>query len=100
MNDPKQFSPDEMIDTCYALIQSGQWSGKNAAWLYNNMGKGYFLKEDYKSALINYDHALQIDPDDAFAYCGRGITKNKVTAGSGDADIAHARQINSSLCND
>jgi len=99
MNDPKKFTPDEMIDTCYALVKSGQWSGKDSAWLYNNIGKGYFLKEDYDRAVTNYDRALKLDPSDAYAYCGRGITKNKITAGSGDADIARARQLNSNLCN-
>jgi len=100
MNEPPQFSPDVMINTCNTLVQSGQWSGKDAAWLYNNLGKGYFLKQDYNTALTNYDHAIQLDPNDAYAYCGRGITKNKVSAGSGDADIAQARQLNSSLCID
>ena len=99
MNDPKKFTPDEMIDTCYALVKSGQWSGKDSAWLYNNIGKGYFLKEDYDRAVTNYDRALKLDPSDAYAYCGRGITKNKITAGTGDADIARARQLNSNLCN-
>ena len=99
-NDPKEVSPDVMIDSCNALVQSGRWSGADTAWLYNNIGKGYFLKEDYNSALSNYDHALQVDPNDAYAYCGRGITKNKIQEGTGDGDIAYARQLNSSLCND
>jgi tetratricopeptide (TPR) repeat protein len=100
MNDPRQFAPDVMIDACNTLIASGRWSGKDSAWLYNNIGKGYFFKADYQSALSNYDHALQLDPNDAYAYCGRGITKNKVAAGSGDADVAQARRLNSSLCKD
>jgi tetratricopeptide (TPR) repeat protein len=100
MNDPKKFTPDVMIGACNTLIQSGRWTGEDAAWLYNNIGKGYFLEGDYKDALINYDHALRLDPSDAYAYCGRGITKNNVSSGSGDADIARAQKLNPSLCND
>ncbi len=100
MNDPQQVTPDVMIDTCNALVKSGQWSGKNAAWIYNNLGKGYFLKGDYQSALTNYNQALSLDPSDAYAYCGRGLTKNKITPGSGDDDIAQARKLNPSLCHD
>jgi tetratricopeptide (TPR) repeat protein len=100
MNDPKKFTPDVMIAACNTLIQSGRWTGKDAAWLYNNIGKGYFLKGDYEDALTNYDHALRLDPSDAYAYCGRGITKDNVTPGSGDADIARAHNRNPSLCND
>jgi tetratricopeptide (TPR) repeat protein len=100
MNDPKKFTPDVMIAACNTLIQSGRWTGKDAAWLYNNIGKGYFLEGDYKDALTNYDHALRLDPGDAYAYCGRGITKDNVTSGSGDADIARAHKLNPSLCND
>lgn len=100
MNDPKQFTPDVMIAACNRLIQSGRWSGKDAAWLYNNIGKGYFLKADYQTALSNYNRALGLDPSDAYAYCGRGITENNITSGSGGADIAHAHKLNPSLCND
>jgi tetratricopeptide (TPR) repeat protein len=99
MNDPRKFTPDVMIGACNTLIQSGQWTGEDAAWLYNNIGKGYFFKADYQTALTNYDHALRLDPNDAYAYCGRGITKDNITAGSGDADIAHARKLNPNLCN-
>jgi tetratricopeptide (TPR) repeat protein len=100
MNDPKKFTPEVMIAACNTLIQSGKWTGKDAAWLYNNIGKGYFLEGDYQDALTNYDHALRLDPGDAYAYCGRGITKDNITSGSGDADIARARKLNPSLCND
>jgi tetratricopeptide (TPR) repeat protein len=100
MNDPQQFTPEVMINTCNSLVKSGQWTGKDAAWLYNNIGKGYFLEGDYQSALTNYNQALNLDPNDAFAYCGRGLTKNKITPDSGDDDIAQARKLNSNLCND
>lgn len=100
MNDKNTFSGDAMISACNAIIQSGRWSGKDSAWLYNNLGKAYFLKNDYDRALSEYNQALSLDPGDAYAYCGRGITKNKVSAGSGAGDIAQARKLNASLCND
>ena len=100
MNDPQKFTPDVMIDTCNALVKSGQWTGKDAAWLYNNLGKGYFLKGDYQNALTNYNQALSLDPGDAYAYCGRGLTKNKITPDSGNDDVARAQKLNPSLCND
>jgi tetratricopeptide (TPR) repeat protein len=99
-NDPRNFTPDVMIAACNALIQAGQWSGKYAAWLYNNIGKGYQLKQDYAPSLNAYNQALSLDPNDAFAYCGRGNTKNFVTSGSGDQDIAQSRKLDAALACD
>ncbi len=64
---------DLKIGGCTAAIQSGQWSGKDLAWAYNNRGNAYRDLGEFRRAIEDYDQALQLDPGVAAAYSNRGI---------------------------
>src|SRR5579862_4403656 len=101
MNNNGTYLPDSAIEACTAAIQSGNWSGKGLAWTYNNLGKAYYMKQDYNRALSEYNEALQLDPNDAYAYCGRGMTKTKLGDDSGgQVDISRAQTLMPTLCKD
>jgi cytochrome c-type biogenesis protein CcmH/NrfG len=55
-------------------------------------------KRDYDRALIDYNEAIRLDPNNAFALCNRGRVKRVINDTSGNADIAKARQLDPSAC--
>ena len=99
VNSAGSYTPDGMIDACMWVVNSGKWSGKNMAWAYNNLGKAYYLKQDFKAALTKYNQAIELDPNDSYAYCGRGMTKTQLgDHAGGDADTAQARKLDPHQC--
>lgn len=71
-NKNKQYSLDVMIAACTQAIQSGQWSGSNLAWAFNNRGNAYADKQDEERALADFGVAIQLNPTYALAYYNRG----------------------------
>ena len=72
-------APDLQIRACSTLIQSGQYSGKELADLYFRRAVAHVKKVDYDRAISDYNEALKIVPNFAFAlinvglaYCRRG----------------------------
>jgi tetratricopeptide (TPR) repeat protein len=99
VNTNAEFPPEVMIDACTVAMRSGRWSGANTSWIYNNLGKGYYLKQDYDRALSQYNEALRLNPNDVYALCGRGMTKNELGDNTGgQADIARSKSLNASVC--
>ena len=65
-------SADQKIAACTAVIQSGHYSGKSLALVFNNRANGYLRKEDFDRAMADYDQALKLDANYALAYNNRG----------------------------
>ena len=54
--------PEQKIAACTAVIQSGRYSGKNLALVFNNRANGYLKKGDDERAIADYDQALTFNP--------------------------------------
>ncbi len=65
-------SADQRINACTAVIRSGRFVGAELAKAYNNRGNGSYSKQDYDSALSDYNQAVRANPDYADAYNSRG----------------------------
>jgi tetratricopeptide (TPR) repeat protein len=70
---------------------------KNAL-AFDNRGLAYVKKGDYNRAIADYNEAIRLNPNYALAFCNRGRTKLKIKDTSGNADIAKARQLDTSVC--
>lgn len=69
----KQFSPDEKIQACTAIIKSGKENKNDLSTAYNNRGIGYDSKGQFDTAIENFDEAIRINPNSALAHYNRGI---------------------------
>lgn len=72
-NKTKQFSPDEQIQACTAIIKSGKENKNDLSIAYNNRGIGYDSKGQFDTAIENFDQAIRINPNSALAYYNRGV---------------------------
>jgi tetratricopeptide (TPR) repeat protein len=55
---------------------------------FNSRGFVHYLMGNYAASIRDYDTALASDPKVASSHYMRGMAKNNLAAGSGDADIA------------
>jgi tetratricopeptide (TPR) repeat protein len=62
----------EQITGCSNAIASGTFTGKDLAVAFQRRGTAYGSTGDFDHALVDYDQAIQIDPDSARALVGRG----------------------------
>ncbi len=76
------YKKDDVIDTgmraCTHMIESGQYAGKNLAYVYR--GRGYWKdrKGDYDAALEDFNEAIRLDPAHVEGYDYRSSAwKNK-----------------------
>jgi tetratricopeptide (TPR) repeat protein len=83
-NQGNQFSDDQQITGCIAAIQSGRWSGKNLAEVFNNLGNAYKAKGDRDRAIAVYTEAVRLNPKDSVLFFNRGNAYNA----KGDYDRA------------
>ena len=89
-------SNDMVIRGCTALIESGDWVGKDLASIYVDRANAYFNKGDYDRAIHDFSKALKIRPDDKTAMADRGLAKIKMGDNEGgEADIAAAKAMTS-----
>src|SRR5450755_489544 len=65
-------NPDVRILGCTALIQSGQEIDKSLAASFNNRGMAYNEKGEFNLAIADFDQAIRLRPDDAYAFYNRG----------------------------
>jgi tetratricopeptide (TPR) repeat protein len=67
---------------------------------FYNRGIIYDDKRNYGRAIADYNEVIRLEPDNANAFCNRGIAKLNIKDRSGNADIAKARQLtdSSSFC--
>lgn len=66
-------SGDEAIAACTRAIASGQLSTSNLATTYFNRGCEYRAKEEYDTAIADFNQALKLDPNMTQAYNNRAV---------------------------
>lgn len=60
------------VSTCDQAL-SGALSSSDLVATHVNRGILHALREDYSSALLDYDRAIALDPDEAEAYLNKGL---------------------------
>jgi lipoprotein NlpI len=65
-------NPDEVLQACTAAIQSGILSETNRRAAYNDRGIAYRNKDDFDSAIADFNSALAINPNDDKVLNNRG----------------------------
>ncbi len=63
---------DLAIDDFTRCLNEGDLTLGNQAVLFNNRGIAYYRKVEYDRAIRDYDQAIRIKPDYAFAFNNRG----------------------------
>ena len=99
-NDTESGNYDSAIGTYSAVIENRKngLSGEGLALIFYGRGVAYGKKGDNDRAIANYTEAIRLDPNNALAFCNRGRAKLKIKDSSGNADIAKARQLDTSVC--
>jgi tetratricopeptide (TPR) repeat protein len=65
-------STDVRIGGCTAMIESGKFTGKDLAIIFNLRGKAHADRSDIELAVTDYDQAIRLDPQYALAFTNRG----------------------------
>src|SRR5882724_4506361 len=78
--------PSHRIEYCTRVIQSGLYSGAEAAWIYRNRGSAYLIERHYDQAIADYDQAIRLKPD----YPGALVDRGQAHAGKRQYDRALA----------
>ena len=68
-----QYSLDENIAGCTTIIESGRESQEILYSVYVTRGYAYSGKRQYDLAIADFTRAIQLKPDNAFAYRNRGL---------------------------
>jgi tetratricopeptide (TPR) repeat protein len=82
----KSQDPDTTIAGCTRVLDAGDETPKVHSTVYNARGIAYKRKGDYDRAIVDYDEAIRLDPNNARAYSNRG----NAYADKGDYDRAIA----------
>ncbi len=72
--------PDKAIRYCTAAIESGRPTDYELVHSLNSRGWAYYRKGDFDRAIHDYNQAIQLKPDYAYAFNDRGLAY----AGKGD----------------
>lgn len=89
---------DQQINSCTALIQSGQETTENLSIAFYNRALAYENKEDYERAIADYSEAIRLNPKDAEAHFYRGLARQrKGDKAGGETDLAEAKRINPNI---
>lgn len=72
MND---YTPQQVINACTALLNSGGYDNNGMAIIYSNRGSGFRRAGDLRSSIADHDRAIQYAPTDAISYYNRGNTR-------------------------
>lgn len=94
-------NPKLALDACTQAINSGQWSGSDLAWAYNNRGNAYVNLGEPRRGIEDLEEAMRLRPRYARAFYNRGVAyedlgqdgtalKDYNTAISYDSDYADA----------
>jgi hypothetical protein len=83
-----------IINGCTAVIESGKFTGKDLANIFNSRGNAYAMKREFDRAIADYDQAILLAPNLPGPFLGRAQTKSKKGDRAGfDADIARLKQL-------
>lgn len=95
-----ELSGQPAIDACLRDIRSGQFSGRDLATRYNNLGTEYYLMRDYDRAIAEYTQAIRIFPNYTSPHDGRGSSYlQKGDLDRAIADYSEAIRINPKFAN-
>jgi tetratricopeptide (TPR) repeat protein len=88
------YPTDIAIAACTSLITSNEYKGEDLGDIFSNRGLQYLNAGQYDLAIQDFGQAIRLNPEDAWAFYGRGRAKQKMgdTAGA-NADIARALQL-------
>jgi tetratricopeptide (TPR) repeat protein len=92
-DDPAK-NPDEAIKACTRLLAAGR-DNASSVGIYLSRGTGWYWRQDFDSAIADFNEALRRDPNSASAYHNRGrawLSKNDVDRAI--ADFNHAIDLN------
>jgi tetratricopeptide (TPR) repeat protein len=93
-------TPDTQIIGCSAVIQTGEYFQNDLAIAYRNRGIAYAKKNEYQSAISDFDIATRLNPGDAATFFNRGIAKQKIgDIIGGNADLRRAADLNPNIAN-
>jgi len=82
----KETSPDPAIEYCTRAIGAQQLPPSSLAILFTNRGNAFNSKGDYDRAIQDFEQAIRLDSNCAYAFNGLGNSRN----GQGDYDQAIA----------
>jgi uncharacterized protein YecT (DUF1311 family) len=66
-------SADLQIGACTTIIDSGQEMPEDLGIAFGNRGNSYQATRDFRSAVADYDRAIQLNPNDSIMFGNRGI---------------------------
>ncbi len=99
-NDDGKYSTNDQLQGCTDAIESGRWSGADLEWAYVNRGNAFYDKNDFDTAIADYNQAISLDPNDAIAYNNRGLAyKQKREYDRALTDFDKAISLNSRYAN-
>jgi tetratricopeptide (TPR) repeat protein len=79
-------SSDAAIAACSRAITSAKWTGPRLAAIYYNRGAIHGKRHDFDSAIVDYNQAIRLDPQNVDAHINRGVAYYA----KGDSDRAIA----------
>jgi Aspartyl protease len=87
-------SADVAIQGCSSIIAAATESRELIATAYSRRAAAYHRKAENAKALADFESALRIEPNFAYALYGRGLTRRAAgDAAGGAADIAAAQRM-------
>ena len=95
-------SIDSNIERIYPLKKETDWTTNefiNAikaklVRMYNNKGYSCYQKQQYEASIKYYDKTISFDPDDAYAYYGKGIVHHTVAYKKQDTTLLEKAETN------
>lgn len=82
------------LDAALADCEHGLQTKPGDSEALRNKGFVLYRQDKYREALASYDASLQINAEDPYTLFLRGVAKQRLDAGSGDADIKSATDLN------
>jgi len=70
-NKGAQFTPDEEINGCTAILGSRHWSA-NDAWAFRNRGLALTRKREFDRAIADLEQSIKLDPKPAMSHLALG----------------------------
>jgi tetratricopeptide (TPR) repeat protein len=99
-NGKNQATFDMQIMGCTAIIQSGKYTDRQLAIVFDRRGSAYVWKDDYDRAIEDFDRAIRLDPTYASGFLDRGMAfHNKKAYGRAMSDYSEAIRLNPKLAN-
>ena len=75
---PNDVLANMIISGCTAVIESGKFTGKDLAGIFNNRGTAYAaMKREFDRAIADYDQAILLAPNLPGPYLNREIEERR-----------------------